>query len=138
MTCIKVDKKLQKSEEMANFFLFLLNENRIKLPRLSLFQILLAKVRPGMDSDLISSSIISRFDEIGIPSGPLEGGNTNVMEEYTKILTEEIVDSIQNDARVDIAVDQGMIVTAAGGNAGGPIVTTGANTAPHTGTGVIG
>lgn len=136
MACVKIDKKLNKSEEMANFFLFLLNENRIKLPKLSIFQILMGKLRPGMDSDIIASSVISRFDEIGIPSGPLEGGNTNVMENYTRVITEEIVDSIQNDMRVDIAVDQGMIVTAAGGNAGGPVVTTGANPAPHTATGL--
>ena len=136
MGCIKIDKKLQKSEEMANFFLFLLDANRISLKRLSLPQILLGKTRPGMDSDLISSSIISRFDEIGIPSGPLEGGNVNVMEEYTKIITEEIVDSIQNDMRIDVAVDSGMVVNAAGGNAGGPVVTTGANPSPHSATGI--
>jgi hypothetical protein len=58
------------------------------------------------------------------------------MEEYTRVVTESIVDAIQNDMRVDVAVDQGMTVVASGGNAGGPVVTTGTNPTPHTGTGV--
>jgi len=136
MACIKINEELQKSEELANFFLFLLDEDRANLPRLSILQILLGKFRPGLNSDIISSTVMSRFDEIGIPSGPLEGGQPNVMELYTKVIVEEIVDSIQNDMRVDAAVDSGIIVTSAGANAGGPIVTTGSNTAPHTGTGI--
>ena len=47
MGCIKVDEKLQKSEELSNFILFLFKENRIKIPKFSLFQILLSKTRPG-------------------------------------------------------------------------------------------
>lgn len=136
MGCIKVDENLQKSEDLANFILFLFEENRVKIPRLGIFQILLAKFRPGLDSDTISSDVISKFNRIGIPSGALEGGQTNVMEEYTRVLSDSIVDAIQNDMRVDIAVDQGMTVVASGGNAGGPLVATGANPAPHTGTGV--
>lgn len=136
MACIKIDDKLNKSEEIANFFDFLFNDDRINLPKLSLFQILLAKLRPGLDSDITSSSIISRFQEIGIPSGPLPGGSPNVMEAYTKIVVEEIIESIQSDMRVDTAVEPGMVVTSAGANAGGPVVSTGSNTAPHPATGV--
>jgi hypothetical protein len=136
MGCIKVDKKLQKSEALSKFILFLFKENRLKIPRFSLFQILLAKTRPGLDSDVISSEIISKFEKIGIPNGPLEGGTPNVMEEYTRVLTDEIVDAIQSDMRVDIAVDAGMTVFGSGANAGGPIVTTGSNVAPHSGSGL--
>ena len=136
MGCIKIDEKLQKSEEMANFFLFLLTDDRIKLPRLSLFQILLGKFRLGLDSGIIASSVVSRFDEAGIPSGPLEGGQPNVMEAYTQIVVEEIIEAIQTDMRVDVAVDQGMTVMAAGANAGGPVTTVGANPVPHSATGI--
>ena len=136
MGCIKIDSKLQKSEEIAEFFSFLLFEARNILPRLSLPKILIAKLRPGLDSSIIATSIISRFNEIGIPTGPLENGNSNVMEGFAKIISEEIVDAIQGDMRVDAAVDSGMIVTAAGASAAGPVTTTGANPAPHTATGV--
>lgn len=136
MGCIKIDEKLQKSEEMANFFLFLLSDDRVKLPRLSLFQILLGKFRPGLDSNIISNGIISRFEEAGIPSGPLEGGQPNVMEAFTKILIEEMVDAIQTDMRVDAALDTGLVVNSAGANAGGPVASIGANAAPHSATGI--
>lgn len=136
MGCIKIDSKLQKSEEVAEFFSFLLFEARNVLPRLSLPKILIAKLRPGLDSSIIATSIISRFSEIGIPTGPLENGQSNVMEGFAKIMSEEFVDAIQSDMRVDAAVDSGMLVTAAGASAAGPVTTTGANPAPHTATGV--
>lgn len=136
MACIKIDDKLQKSQDLADFFSFLLLENRLKIPRLNVFKILLAKSRPGLDSEVTSNSIISRFSEIGIPTGPLENGKPNVMEALVRIITEEHFDSIQSEMRIDTAVDQGMIVTSAGGNAGGPVASTGSNPEPHTATGI--
>ena len=136
MACIKIDQKLQKSQALADFFDFLLMESRIKIPRLSLPKLLLAKARAGLDSEITTTAIISRFSEIGIPTGPLENGKPNVMEAYTRAMVEEIYDSIHSEMRVDVAVDQGMIVTSAGGNAGGPVASTGANPAPHTATGI--
>jgi hypothetical protein len=137
MACIQIDPKLQKSQQLADFFSFLLLENRLKIPRLGLLQILLSKTRPGLDSEVTAASVISRFAEIGIPTGPLENGQPNVMESFTKVLIAEIYDSIHSEARVDVAVDPGMIVTSVGGNAGGPVASTGANPAPHTATGDI-
>jgi len=58
------------------------------------------------------------------------------MEQYTKVFVEEIVDAIQNQMRVDVVIDQGALLSANGGNAGGPIVVVGATVAPHTGIGV--
>lgn len=136
MENIPVDSNLNISEEIASFFLFLLNEDREINPKLSLLQILAAKARPGLSSDILSSTIISRFPEIGIPNGPLVGGATNVMENFVKVLCEEIIDTIQTDMRVDIALDAGATVVAAGGNAGGPITVVGSTTAPHSGVGI--
>lgn len=132
MGCIKPDKKLQKSEGLANFILFLFEFDRMKIPALSLFEILLSKSRPGMDSDSISSDIISKFEKIGIPTGALEG-ESNVMEEYTKVVTEEMVSAIQSDMRIDIAVDQGMLVQSNGANSGGAVVSVGSNPLPQGG-----
>jgi hypothetical protein len=133
---IPIDENLNVSEEIANFFLFLLNEDRVQLPKLSIKQILLAKGRPGLSAEILSSSIISRFPEAGIPTGPLVGGATNVMESFVKILCEEVVEAIQNDMRIDVVTDAGATVSASGGNSGGPVVSVGATVAPHTGIGV--
>lgn len=136
MAVIKIDSELQKSEEIADFMLFLLQENRITIPKPSIQQILLAKTRPGLNAEILTSSITSRFEEAGIPTGPLVGGTPNVMENFVKIMCEEIVSAIQTDMRVDIATDPGATVTASGANSGGPVVAVGATTAPHSATGI--
>lgn len=125
-----------KSEEVADFMLFLLNEDRISIPKLSLPQILMAKTRPGLSAEQLASSIISRFPEAGIPTGPLKEGSPNVMEQFVRVLCEEVVDAIQNDMRVDVAVDIGMLGQGFGANAGGPITTVNTTVKPHTGVGV--
>ena len=136
MALIGIDSGLNLSEETADFLLFLLNENRIPVPRLTIPQILITTVRPGLDAQILSSSIISRFDEAGIPTGPLVGGANNVMEALVKIMCEEIIDALQNDMRIDIATDAGATVSTMGANAGGPVPSVGAVTVPFTGTGV--
>jgi len=136
MAVIKIDPELQKSEEIADFMLFLLQENRITIPKPSIQQILLAKTRPGLNAEILTASITSRFEEAGIPTGPLVGGTPNVMENFVKIMCEEIVSAIQTDMRVDIATDPGATVTASGANSGGPVVAVGATTAPHSATGI--
>lgn len=136
MAIVEIEEQLNKSEEMADMMLFLLNEDRIPVPSLSIPELLMAKIRPGLSAEILTSTIISRFEEIGIPSGPLLNGHTNVMEQYTKVIMEEIVSAIQNDMRIDVATDPGASVTATGANAGGPLTAVGATVAPHTGTGV--
>ena len=133
---IPISSDANKSEEVADFMLFMLKEDRLKVPKIGIPQIIAAKIRPGLSAEILTSSITSRFEEIGIPTGPLEGGSPNVMEAFVKIMSEAIVDAIQNDMRVDIAVDTGITVQASGANAGGPLIALGASVAPHTGTGV--
>lgn len=136
MALIPIDDDNNKSEKIADFLLFLLNEDRIPVPKLSLPQLLLAKARPGLSAEQMASRIISRFPEAGIPNGPLSDGFPNSMEQFVKFFCEEIVDALQNDMRVDIAVDPGIIGQGVGANAGGPIVTTNTTLKPHTGVGV--
>lgn len=136
MGFIKIDSKLQKSEAIADFFSALIMDERVKLPKLGITEILMAKARPGLNASAISSSVIGRFKEAGIPTGALSEGVPNAMEEYTKIIMEELVDAIQNEMRIDTVVDVGMQVISTGGNAGGPILTNGSNISPHTGIGV--
>lgn len=136
MALFELDPSLNMSEEIATVFLYMMEEDRIPIPKLSLPQILFAKARPGMSPELLASSIISRFGEIGIPTGPLEEGSPNVMEQFVKVISEEIIDHIQSQCRVDTAVDVGMKVQASGANAGGPLVALGASIAPHTAIGV--
>lgn len=136
MPLFQTYNNLNQSEAIADFLLYVLEEDRDAVPRMTIPQILLQKTRPGLNAELISSTIISRFNEIGIPSGPLEGNTPNVMELLVKVMCEEIVDAIQNQMRVDIAVDAGIKVVSAGANAAGPVASNGSSVKPHTATGV--
>lgn len=136
MAVIGVNPELQQSEAIADFMLFLLKEDRIKVPVPSIREIILAKTRPGLSAEILTASITSRFEEAGIPRGPLAGGTPNVMENFVKIIAEEIVSAIQTDMRIDIATDAGAVVQASGANSGGPIVAVGATMAPHSATGI--
>ena len=136
MAVVGIDPELQISEEIADFLLFLLKEDRIPVPKPSLQQIILAKARPGLNAEILTSAITARFEEAGIPTGPLIGGTPNVMENFVKVMMEELVTAIQTDMRVDIAADAGATVQASGANAGGPVVAVGATIVPHTGVGI--
>ncbi len=136
MGFIPIDPKLQKSDAIANYFSALIQDERNVVPKLNIPQILMAKVRPGLDASATHSVVISRFKEAGIPTGPLSEGIPNSMEEFARIIIEEVFESIQNEMRIDAVVDQGMQVVSAGANAGGPVLSNGVNTAPHTGIGV--
>lgn len=136
MGCIKIDKRLQKSEEVSEFINFLFEFDRIKIPKLSLFEILLADLRPGLDADFIANDIISKFEKIGIPSGPLEGGRPNVMEGFVRLFTGSYTDSIQSDMRVDVAVKPGLFVTTNVPSPTGIIPVPGQSSGPHQATGI--
>ena len=127
MSIIQTDPKFQKSTELASFISALFDTNKIKIPIPNPITILLSKIRTGMDSQATSASIKSRFNEAGIPQGTLDGGSPNVMESFSDIICDEIINSIQSDARVDCAIAPGAITTQ-GANQGGPLV--GVNPAP--------
>ena len=137
MGFIQIDPELQVAEEIADYFATLISNNQITFPKMSIPELLTAKARNGLDSDATSASAISRFREIGIPSGSLSNGSPNVMEAYTKMIIEEVFDAIQAFSRVDVAVDEGIVIQATGANGGGPIEVLGASVAPWTATGVM-
>jgi hypothetical protein len=132
----EISEDLNKAEEISTFMLFALEEDIIPIPKLSLTQLLMAKGRSGLNPEHIAARIISRFPEIGIPSGPLNNGYPNVMEYFVKVITEEFIDAIQSDMRIDVAVDAGIYGTGQGVSAGGPVTTLNTSLKPHTGVGV--
>jgi hypothetical protein len=127
MGLIPTDEKFNKSQELAELVDALFESQGIKIPIPNPFTIIASKIRPGMNALATAASVKSRFNEIGLPEGTLEGGATNVMENYTDVITEEIVSMLQDDARIDVALSPGAIQTT-GGNAAGAVV--GVNPAP--------
>ena len=90
-----------------------------------------ANQRPGLSSTVLASKIISRLPDIGIPTGPNPDGSRNVINDFVRIMCEEIVDAIKNDSLVLATIPMGSIrITATGGNVGGPVESTGQNIIP--------
>jgi len=136
MAFIDIDNNLNASEDVADLLLTFINDTHDFNRNLTVYEILAQKIRPGLNADVLANSIVSRFKEIGIPSGPLVNGAQNVMESFVVVLCEEIVDAIQNEMRVDIGVFPGGTVNANGANAGGPVVSIGTTINAQEGVGI--
>jgi len=133
---VDIDPKLNISEDVADLLLTLMSDSFELNRNLTVYEILAEKIRPGINSDVLSNAIISRFKEIGLPSGPLVNGAQNVMEAFVVVFCEELVDAIQNDMRVDIGIFPGGTVNTNGANAGGPVVSIGTTVNAQQGIGI--
>ena len=133
---ISIDPSLNLSEEVATVFLSLMDLNKTIVPVLSPPQILLTSIRSGMSSEILSSSIISRLPDIGIPINALEEGSQNVFVAFVQIFSEEIVSMLQNDMRIDVALNEGILLSATGANSGGILEAVGQTLGIGIGNGV--
>ena len=136
MAFIDIDPNLNAAEDVADLLLTFINDTYETNRGLTVYEILSEKVRPGLNAEVLANSIVSRFKEIGLPSGPLINGTQNVMEAFVVVLCEEIIDAIQNDMRVDIGIFPGGTVNANGANAGGPVAAVGTTITAQEGIGV--
>ena len=93
--------------------------------------------RSGLSAIDISNKIISRKGEAGLPIGPLANGEQNPEEILTRIIVEEIINAIQQDGVVTVAIPPGATILAQGANGGGPVIVTGSTTSIHKAYGVI-
>jgi len=133
---IDIDPSLNIADEVSELLLTFISDSFEFNRNLTVYEILAQKTRSGLNSEVISNAIISRFDSIGIPRGPLVNGAPNVMELLVVAICEELVDSIQNDMRVDIGIFPGGTVNANGANAGGPVASIGTTINAQEGIGV--
>lgn len=86
--------------------------------------------RPGLSAISLTSSIIRRLPEAGIQTGTNPDGSENKINQFVRIICEETIKEIKDNARVTCVVEPGTVIgTGTGANAGGPIVVTTINTA---------
>lgn len=96
-----------------------------------------ANLRTGLSAKNIASKIISRQSEAGAPSGDIYNSTNNISETMERIRVEEIVNAVLTQSKVEVVIPAGVPVTAAGANAGGPVVAQGATTNIAVGQGVV-
>lgn len=96
-------------------------------------------LRPGMSARNLAARTIARLDsEGGIPMGNVFSDGPNGNAFLVKTLSEEMVNMIQTEAKVDVIIDPGAIQVTATGTAGPiPVVVQGSNTLYATGGGGV-
>jgi hypothetical protein len=99
--------------------------------------ILASGSRPGMSAITLANRIIARKPEAGLPIGNIETGEPSADEIMIRIHAEELINMLQTEARVPTAIAPGTLLTAAGGNAGGPILVQGSSTGIGQGYSII-
>lgn len=94
--------------------------------------------RPGLSAIALASAIIRRLPEAGIETGVNNDGSPNKNNQFVRILCEEIVKEIKDNARVTCIIEPGTINSlGTGANAGGPVVVNSINTTPINILGII-
>ena len=96
------------------------------------------KNRPGLSAIMATSSIIRRLPEAQIETGANECGSPNMNNQFVRIICEELIKEIKDNARVTCVIEPTKINSiGSGGNAGGPVVVTSVNTIPSSTKGII-
>lgn len=93
--------------------------------------------RSGLSPTKISSRIIARKEEAGLPVGVLPSGEISPDELMERIRIEEFIKGLQEDAIISVAVPPGISLTAAGVSLAGPVTVFGSTITFIKGYGVI-
>ena len=93
--------------------------------------------RPGLSAIALASAIIRRLPEAGIETGVNPDGSPNKTNKFVRVLCEELVKEIKDNAKVTCAVaPESINSVGTGENAGGTVVITSHNTIPSITSGI--
>lgn len=94
--------------------------------------------RPGTSPSETAAKIIADNAALGIATGVNPDGTPNVVNQYTYNIVKHILDEIKQNGSVQVSIPAGSImVQTNGGNAGGPVVSTGYNIISTTVRGIL-
>lgn len=94
--------------------------------------------RPGLSAISLTNAIITRLPEAGIETGVNNDGSPNMVNQFVRIICEEFIKEIKDNARVTCVIEPSSINSVgSGANAGGPVVVTSVNTLPVNTLGII-
>ncbi len=96
------------------------------------------KSRPGLSAIALTTAIIRRLPEAGIETGSNPDGSPNKINQFVRIMCEETIKEIKDNARVTTVIEPGSVITTGNGaNAGGPVVVVSTNTVVSQALGLI-
>ena len=104
------------------------------LPSLILFCSSIKK--PGISTILTTAKIISELGKNGFPTGPNEDGSTNMFNQYTKIMVDNIFTELKDNMQVQVSLPYGAVpIIGFGANGGGAVTVHGFNNVAITAAG---
>lgn len=114
-------------EQICNSIIKLFDNVRPPFPQLSRILLVCSMIRrPGLSTIQSASNIINDLNSLGIPTGPMPDGSPNLTSAFIFANTKEIYRGIKKDMSIQVGIQPGTaMVTAAGANAGGPVVVQG-------------
>ncbi|MCD8208988.1 MAG: hypothetical protein LUD72_13700 [Bacteroidales bacterium] len=87
--------------------------------------------RSGLSAISLTSSIIERLPEAGIETGVNPDGSENMVNSFVRIIVEELIQEIKDNARITAVIEpSSLVIQTTGANAGGPVTCTGTNLMP--------
>ena len=97
-----------------------------------------AQARPGLSAIALTSAIISRLPEAGIETGVNPDGSPNMVNMFVRIMCEEFVKEIKDNAKVSVGLMPGTVIsTGTGASAAGPVTVVSTSTTFTGGEGIV-
>lgn len=115
----------QICKTITNFF----DNVRQPFPQLSRLLLVCSMIRrPGLSVIQSAANVTKDLNKLGIPTGPMPDGSSNLTVAYTYAVIKEIFRALKMDASIQVGVQPGSgIMIGFGANAGGPVEITSTN-----------
>jgi hypothetical protein len=92
--------------------------------------------RPGLSTLQSVANITKDLNKLGIPTGSMPDGSTNLTVAFAFASTKEIYRGIKKDMSIQVGIMPGTLASfGVGANAGGPVTIISNNTTPAMGYG---
>lgn len=93
--------------------------------------------RSGLSAIKLASRVIARKAELGLPVGALPTGEPSPDEQMIRIMFEELVKALQEEAIISVGIPPGITLAATGLSPSGPVSVFGSTLTPSKGFGII-
>jgi hypothetical protein len=123
----------QICQTISNYF----SNIRPPFPQLSRILLVCSMIkRPGLSTLQSVANITKDLNKLGIPTGSMPDGSTNLTVAFAFASTKEIYRGIKKDMSIQVGIMPGTLASfGVGANAGGPVTIISNNTTPAMGYG---